>query len=355
MVDKLKSLFSSWHGLDEDGKQESLAEMKKDVASERSVSADDSDNEHPSSASQARGGPSSQPEKPADSKQDSLKVYEHVHFYSSSSYLYYYPTMHWSMNESPQSDDYWIGIYERGAADDEYLAYYWIGRIANGSYKIGRLKTTAGKEVTNRLDVFELRMFDGSRRFRKASTNNLVGAVLTRALNPYSNKSRSTEDEIDSKKIMKSLHQSTLKDVDEPDADSTTGASKPEETKSEGFMEKLRQSFLSPLERGKLLHLLEQKFLSDEITDEGEEVIDRPEPKSEFADLGKPLAVSAAENTPQGPTRIVLEISLKYCKMYIYPTLSSAAAFRQNKAWLGVYKTSRYIYMCTNIMKIQLS
>ena len=339
LVDMLKSLCCSGRrGSDEDGDNRPETSSKTDdprrSLEEETGGVGDSAGATHTEAENVQQEPGE--------KQDDTKVYENVHLFSGSSYLYYYPAMQWSMDKSPDGDDYWIGMYEKGAANDDYLAHHWIGKVASGSYKVGRLKTTAGKVGTNRFDVFELRMFNGTRRCLKTKSNNLVGAVLSKALNPYSCQWQLTEEEIDSKQITKTLPED-YESVDKPDNS--------DEDKDESFVDKLKETFVSRREEGKLSHLLEQKFLSDEITDKGEEIVSRNEPKYEFPNLGK-VALSKEQPSPESasesvavdaPTKIVLEISLKYCIMYIDPTLNTAAKITQNEAWFGVYKANRFV------------
>ena len=90
------------------------------------------------------------------------------------------------MDKTPDSEDYWIGIYERGAPDDKYIAHHWI---YTGGQGIISNWEAAGKVATNHTDVFELRMFNRSHCCLRAKTNNLIGLVLCTAVIPYSGKS----------------------------------------------------------------------------------------------------------------------------------------------------------------------
>ena len=115
----------------------------------------------------------------------SSKVYDGIQLYSYYSYLYYYPTMHWSLDKTPDTDDYWVGIYEKGAADDKYLAYQWVKKAAQSSYYIGKLSTTVGPGVksTNRSEEYELRIFKGDYQRLDAATNVLRGRILNAPCN----------------------------------------------------------------------------------------------------------------------------------------------------------------------------
>ena len=99
MADRVEVFLASWQQLSNDDKTKSLAAFAK------------------------------QPQVQA-TKRDSKAtteclstVYDGVQLYSYYSYLYYYPTMHWSLDKTPETDDYWVGIYKKGAADDQYLTY----------------------------------------------------------------------------------------------------------------------------------------------------------------------------------------------------------------------------------------
>ena len=345
-VQQLRSAVSLWRRLDKLSKQKSLRELKRQLAEES-----DSDGEADLEVEETDGNAktSQQPEGapdaimrieadsdgPEEAAVEHLKVYENVHLFSSSSYLYYYPTMNWSMDKTPDSDDYWIGIYERGAPDDKYIAHHWIGMVAKGSFRVGKLETTAGKLGTNRTEVFELRMFNGSQRCVQAKTNNLVGAVLCTAVNPYSGKSLKTEEELCAKEVSET--DSYMQQAFDESSEETKEAA---EDQSDGrFMDKVKNMF-SFHEKGKLMHRLEQEFLSDEITKKDDSV-DRREPKDEYGDLGKSATLSKQPpTTGDTPAEIVLEISLNYSNIYVYPMLHTMAATEQKKAWFGVYKAS---------------
>jgi hypothetical protein len=350
-VQQLRSAVSTWRRLDKIGKQKSLRALRLQLAEAESDSASSdgeadleetdgnintttSQEETPDTTSRIEADSNSVDE----SAVEHLKVYENVHLFPSSSYLYYYPTMHWSMDKTPDSEDYWIGIYERGAPDDKYIAHHWIGMVAKGSFRVGKLETTAGKVGTNRTDVFELRMFNGSQRCVQAKTNNLVGSVLCMAVNPYSGKSLKTEEELCAKALEVSETESYIQQAFDESGEETKEAA--EDQSDGGFMDKLKNAF-SFHEKGKLVHRFEQEFLSDEITKK-EDSVDRPEPKDEYGDLGKSTTSSKQPPTAADTlSEIVLEISLNYSNIYVYPMLHTTEATKQKKAWFGVYKASR--------------
>ena len=349
-VRQVRSAVSSWRRLDKLGKQKSLKQLKLQLAEESSDSnasdgeSDLEETDGDANATTTHGESQDtlsriEADSDSDQTEEHLKVFENVHLFSSSSYMYYYPTMHWSMDKTPDSDDYWIGIYERGAPDDKYIAHHWIGMVAKGSFRVGKLETTAGKVGTNRTDVFELRMFKGSQRCLQAKTNNLVGSVLCTAVIPYSGKSLKTEEELHAKEVAETA--SCIQQAFDESEETNEAA---EDQSNGGFMDKLKNAF-SFHEKGKLLHRFEQEFLSDEITKK-EDSVDRPEPKDEYGDqLGKSTLSKQSSGTSatmdSTPSEIVLEISLNYSNIYVYPMLRTTAAIEQKKAWFGVYKANR--------------
>ena len=335
---QLKGVVSAWRKLDHQRKQESLAKLRKELSF---VERGDDDELAESEGANRDLEPQAQSSSHSTVEKPHANVFEDVHLFTSSSYLYYYPTIRWSMDRTPDTDHYWIGVYEKGAPDDQYLAYHWISTVAKGSYKIGKLKTTAGKVATNRTDVFELRMFNGSKRCPEARTNQLIGAVLSTAVNPYSRRSQVTEEQIDSKGIVESSSLITAESID-----GAATLEEKSESRGDSWMEKLTFGFLSDLEKGKLLHLLEQEFLSNKITDKDDEIVKRREPNREFSDLGKQQwskSNNHSTDDANAPSKIVLEISLDHTEMYVYPSLHTSAALHLNKAWFGVYKAKRYV------------
>ena len=130
---QLRSAVSSWRRLDKLGKQKSLKELKLQLAQE-SDSASDGEPELEEIGGKtnatSQGAPStSRIEVDSDPdllEKQSLKIYENVHLFPNSSYLYYYPAIHWSLDKTPDSEDYWIGIYERGAPDDNIGGGRWL-------------------------------------------------------------------------------------------------------------------------------------------------------------------------------------------------------------------------------------
>lgn len=114
-----------------------------------------------------------------DVAEASTKIYDGLDFYSYYSYLSYYPTMSWFLDKTPDDDNYWVGIYNvKETNNRNYLAYSWVGSVAQGSYRIGQLSTTNGLLSSNRHEEFELRIFKGGyNRVTRAVSNRLNGVV----------------------------------------------------------------------------------------------------------------------------------------------------------------------------------
>ncbi len=48
-------------------------------------------------------------------------VYSGIQLSSYYSYLYYYPTMHWTLDRTPEDDTYWVGFFKTDAKDTDYI------------------------------------------------------------------------------------------------------------------------------------------------------------------------------------------------------------------------------------------
>ena len=156
---RLIQFLSSWNELRSEDKAEALREFEF----------------KPLPQFQPPSPTASATEPPEDSTQETR---DGIQLYSYYSYLCYYPTIRWKLDKNPETDDYWIGVYEAGAANNEYTAYLWIGRAAEGSYDVGCLNTAAGKQSNERRDKFELRLFNGDCQITDVETNTLLGNVL---------------------------------------------------------------------------------------------------------------------------------------------------------------------------------
>ena len=59
-------------------------------------------------------------------------VYNGVQLSSYYSYFYYYPTMHWTLDRTPDDDSYWVGIFKEDAKDTEYITYQYVKKNSSG-------------------------------------------------------------------------------------------------------------------------------------------------------------------------------------------------------------------------------
>ena len=92
-----------------------------------------------------------------------------------------------------------------------------------------------------------------------------------------------------------------------------------------------------------LLPVLEQEALPDRIKKPDPKDLHRPEPKMYFPNLGKTKA-TLAQDVPNAPEKIVLMISLKHSYTYIYPVVNVVQSVPERNAWIGVYRSERYMY-----------
>ncbi len=246
-------------------------------------------------------------------------VYSGIQLSSYYNYLYYYPTMHWSLNRTPLDDTYWVGIFRKDASDDDYIAYEWIEKTARGSYKIGKLDTKAGMASKERFEEFELRIFRGNQRL-KAESNTLRGMVNIAPTNPFAPQASES-----------------LLEYIEPDAETVDFIKAIENPTSEfqglDNSHKEWDSF-SPQQKQLLLPILKQSILPDDTAKAGLK-LKKPGPKTCFADKG--ISLSAVENPDLGPDKIVLTITLDSAYTYVYPQVNVQQEIPKSKAWMGMY------------------
>ena len=270
---------------------------------------------------------------------DPTKTYDDVHLYSYYSYLYYYPTMSWFLDRTPETDDYWVGIYPKGANHDEYITYQWLQRTAQGSYYIGKLSTTAGKKSRDRSEEFELRLFKGDYQFVDADTNILRGTIEHAPTDPddpdYASKRAIAEgEELDpgTRVVIEAIQKFELRD------------NLVEGKIMSSSLQELREQWnvFTQTQQQLLLPVLEQEALPDRVKRSHPKALDRPEPKLYFPNLGKTEA-TLAQNMPNAPEKIALTISLKKSYTYIYPVVNVVQSVPERRAWIGVYHSQRYM------------
>ena len=263
-----------------------------------------------------------------------MKACDGVQLYSYYSNLKYYPTMHWYLDKTPETDDYWVGIYKREAENTEYIDYQWLGKTAQGSYCIGRLKTAAeGIESRERVEEFELRLFKGDYQRVEAVTNVLRGTIQDAPTEPDVEPRRALEiKQLDpgTREFIRAIQ--TFQSLDTP---------------HEGtYLSTLQDLFkqwdaFTPLQKLLLFPALEQDTLPDKIkTKPDPKALDRPEPKICFPSLGKAEGLRKGQD-PKVPQNIVLTITLNYSCTEIYPVVNVEQVVPPKRAWMGVYHTQR--------------
>uniref|UniRef100_A0A1X7V8F2 Uncharacterized protein n=1 Tax=Amphimedon queenslandica TaxID=400682 RepID=A0A1X7V8F2_AMPQE len=266
-------------------------------------------------------------------------TYPSIGLYSYKSYLYYYPTIHWSLSSTPDTNNYWVGIYKVGATDRQYLAWRWVRKNTKGSYYIGKLATKCLEVSTSRYEEFELRLFKGGYQRLPASSNKLYGKVNSSPPKSASYQSRN-ESELDPQ--MKSFIQSLEKALD----------SNAESTLTKENLQNLWFQF-SEQERDLLYPILEQDCLpihirKPEYTDDEE----WPEPLKVYPDLPDSVPTAAEEECSICSNR--LWISLKQSYTYVYPAINTQKTLSGRWAWLGVYrKRSTSPYPATGYLRWQ--
>lgn len=263
----------------------------------------------------------------------SYNVYKSIDLYSYYSYLYYYPTMHWSLDKTPDTNDYWVGIYKVGATDRQYLTYQWVRKTTQGSYKIGQLRTTAGQESTYRHEQFELRIFKGGYQRLNAITNNMYGLVQSPpimssyASNAYMNGKAGRKGIHPKLKSFKSLNEAVeTKAIGEKDSTSTYS------NIQDLWLEFDRQ------EQDLLYPILEQDCLPAHIRDPDSKPL-APEPLEVYPDLPDSVAFAASTDPDaQVPNHITLTITLDRSITYVYPVVDTNETLPGSHNWLGVYR-----------------
>lgn len=258
-------------------------------------------------------------------------VYSGVQLSSYYSSFYYYPTMHWSLDRTPDDDTYWVGIFKGDAKNTDYIAYQYIKKTAQGSYYVGKLSTTTGVTVASlHLDEFELRIFKGQQRLQ-AETNKLRGVIDVSPTDSFASNASDLLVELDSK---------------QPDAETLDFICAIEDSRNGAFdgvpslidVHEVWNSFTSHQQQ-LLFPILEQGSLPDEITKPGPQHLDWPEPKIRFAGLGESFLETADESNT--PDKIVLTITLNESYTYAYPQVYVKQEIPRPNAWMGMYYTQR--------------
>ena len=259
-------------------------------------------------------------------------VYENVSLYSHYSYLYYYPTMHWNLDKTPDTNYYWVGIYKVGETDDrKYLSHHYIKKAAQGSYYVGELKTTSGEESKFRYEEFEMRIFSGEYRRVDAVTNILRGRVQ---VGPTNLKDEAIIDKIEH------LPQSKSKIIPFLSAfQKGIHTSKQVNFSLEDLHGMWRE--FDRQEQQLILPILEQQSLPDDIRNLSPRLDERPEPKLFYPNLGQMQKALTASDPANTPEQISLSITLNHSYTCVYPVVNTEKGLREKYASLGVYSPTK--------------
>jgi len=311
MADKTAGeLLAAWKQLDDSSKNTLLQSIQDDPLFEQ-----------PQVTSQVAKGAT-------DIKPTTPNIYSDIQLCPYLSYLYYYPIIQWSLDKTPDTDDYWVGLYEKDEKDDKkYLAYKWIHKTAQGSYKVGLLKTTAYKYGSNRCEEYEVRIFKHGYQRLHAKSNILRGIVNHLPTNPF------TPD-------VEKLLSSQERNQSDKELESFLAAIEDSNTcvvaKSNSPVDVLEQwTNLTPTQKQLMFPILEQDSLPDSIKKPDERRTDRQEPNIYFANSSK------IRKSSEPPSQIVLTITLQYSYTYTYPIVEVENEVSSDKAWLGVYHIQR--------------
>ena len=252
-------------------------------------------------------------------------IFESIDLYSYYSYLYYYPRMQWSLDKTPETNDYWVGIYKVGASDRKYLKYQWLKKTAQGSYYIGKLRNTKGERSTNRREEYELRIFKGSYQRLDAVSNRLHGVVHSPPIKVPSDGSME-ERAIDPKlrSFLRSLERAFQAETNE------------ESTLTKAKIQSLWLEF-NRQERDLLYPILEQDCLPSHIRNSDPDYDEWPEPLKVYPDMPDSVSTSAVDSN-RIPDKITLTITLDRSYTYVYPVINTRSTHSGRNAWLGVYR-----------------
>ena len=260
------------------------------------------------------------------------KIYNDIFLSVNTTYFYYCPTMHWSLNKPPEDDTYWVGIFPSNGSDDDYLTYKYIDdgvSETKGSYYCGKLKATHEFVSSKRYDKFELRIFHGNKRL-KAETNELRGVMNIYANDPSSPFTPTSLADI-----------ASSRPDTETQAIETAAANVIPVSSSLAVLSKQWDTF-TPDQQQLLFPLLDQASLPDVNTNAAPNRSGGQEPKSRFSDL-KNRKLGPAKGTGSEPDQIVLSITLNHAYIYIDPVLRLDEKKPSEKTWIGVYRLEKYV------------
>lgn len=274
--------------------------------------------------------------KPAELTSDGNKIYDGVKLSSYYSYLYYYPTMNWTLDRPPETDDYWVGMFREGAPDYDYVAWQWVGEVAHGSYYVGQIVHTHGNlEAGYYMDQYELRIFRGATRLTFAKTNEMRGSVI---IAPTDALDLSTDVASEFKLLetdgMKDGFMKAIECLDETEVNES-------QISKEDFPKKWNS--FTPMQKQLLYPVLKHSSFPDEKKNPPPGQFMLIGQSQKFCFLGKaPQQLKHAEADTSAPTEIVLNITLlQDSYTYVYPRVKVTETVGINYAYMGMYYTQR--------------
>ena len=265
------------------------------------------------------------------------QIYQGVTLSCYYCYHYYYPTMHWSLDRLPETDNYWVGLFRKDASDSDYLTYQWVGKEAQGSYSIGEVKHTySNLEMGFYLDEYELRIFRGNTRLNFAKTNKIRESVVVAPTDPL----ESANKEAFKFKQIKTdgTKDSFLQAIETTDEAKVTGS----QMSKEDF-DKKWNSF-TPIQKQLLYPLLKHSSFPDEKRNPAPKLsTDLPEPKVLFSDPCKVATCKVEPLEDDAPTEIVLNLTLGDSYTYVYPKVEVMEAVDTKYAFMCLFRPQRYV------------
>ena len=266
------------------------------------------------------------------------QVYGGVELHSHHCYFYYYPTMHWQLDQPPDTDYYWIGMFRKDASDSDYLRHkwQWLRNAAQGSYYAGRIKHLYYRTLLmgQYSDEYELRIFNGDNRLT-AKTNNVIGSVAINPTNPLPLSTALEFKQLEAD-VMKDNFMEAIESVNE---DEVIGS----QISKEDFHKKWNS--FTPMQKQLLYPVLKHSSFPDEIKNPAPKLFtDRPEPKVLFPNLGKVPQLNYLEaDSNNASSKIVLNITLGHSYTYVYPEVEvcRSGTVGTKNAYMGVFYTQR--------------
>ncbi|BAU27773.1 lipase (class 3) [Aneurinibacillus soli] len=251
-----------------------------------------------------------------------LDVYNGVKVKLRYQYFYYYPNIQWNLESTPDTDNYWIGLYKKGAKNTDYLAYHYIGKSTSGNHSFSYFKSEVAGNGTS--EEYELRIFKNGYSQKTATSNIMYGRSY----------SVSTKDPVVSSLPQHQVNTETTRDPFIEAMLATADGNAPlfKSKHPNHATQEVTNCWdsLSYEEQQLVYPRLRHDLISDCKADDADN--SRPEPKVLFPELGEQL-VGDEDN------KISLTLTLRESYTYIYPNISVETTAGGYFGWCGLYKT----------------